>query len=88
MPFALALHAHGGGLTLFAIPSMHQRLDVLVALDTRESLGDYQLQCVNQRALAAAVAGMGGEQVHLVTANDYLAARDAEVFRDAVEQLS
>ncbi len=32
-------------------------------------------------ALAAAVAGMAGEQVHLITSNDYLATRDADSFR-------
>ncbi len=31
-------------------------------------------------ALAAGLAGLGGESVHVVTANDYLAARDRETF--------
>ncbi|MDH5338149.1 MAG: hypothetical protein OEW22_00105 [Rubrivivax sp.] len=74
---ALGAAAAGAAATLAQTPRQTQLLAAAVLLDQRlaeMATGEGKTLAI---ALAAAVAALAGVPVHVVTANDYLAARDA-----------
>jgi preprotein translocase subunit SecA len=87
LPQAMGLAASATAIALGFSPHRQQLLAARVLLDNRlveMATGEGKTAAI---ALAAAVAALGRTPVHVVTANDYLAQRDADQLRPFFELL-